>query len=137
MAFIPRFDTEGKTVLMPCANSQTIVKGNALVDNGSGYLGTASSSTATPVTHVAMQTVTTTADGQLVLCVRTLDGVFEADCDAAWAQTDVGTYADLAAKDTINPDASSNDLFYIEKGIGTAGTDTKVLGWFSHYTPNS
>ena len=122
---------------MPTATSQTIVKGDALADNGSGYLAVASSSTAAPVTHVAMETVTTTANGQLVLCVRTNEGIFEADCDAAWSITDQGTYADLASKSTVNPDASTNDLFYIEKGIGTAETDTVVQGWFAHYVPNS
>ena len=138
MAFRPKFNTEGKTVLMPCATSQTIVKGDSLVDNGSGYLGTAAAGGGVTPTHVAMDTVTTTADGQMVLCIRTTDGgIFEADCDAAVAQTDVGTYADLASKSTIDPDASADDVFYIEKIIGTAGTSTVVQGWFAYGVPNS
>lgn len=124
-----RYDS-GKLEKVQAATSQTIVKGDALVDNGSGYLAVATSSTAVDIEYVAMETVTTTANGQYVLCVRT-DGVqFEADCDAAPAQTDVGTLADLASVSTINPDASSNDLFYIESIVGTVGTSTKVLGHF-------
>lgn len=137
MSFRPKFNTEGKTVLMPIAASQTIVKGDSLADNGSGLLAVTSSSTATPVTHVAMEGSASAAAGTLVLCVRTTEGVFEADCDAAPAQTDVGTYADLATKATINPDASTHDLFYIEKIIGAVGTSTVVEGHFAHYVPNS
>lgn len=122
---------------MAVAASQTIVKGDSLADNGSGLLAVTSSSTATPVTHVAMQAASSTSAGDLVLCVRTKDGVFEADCDAAPAQTDVGTYADLATKATINPDASTNDIFYVEKIIGAVGTSTVVEGHFNHSVPLS
>lgn len=121
---------------MPCANSQTIVTGDALVDNASGYLGTASSSTAVDVRYVAAETVSTTSTGQLVLCWRT-DGVtFVADTDANPAQTDVGTEADLAAAGQVNPDASTNDLFYIEKILG-AVADKKVIGHFTRGVPNA
>ena len=68
--------------------------------------------------------------------IRT-DGVqFEADCDATPAQTDVGTLADLATNSTINPDASSNDLFYIES-ISSTVSPGKVLGHFVEGVPNS
>ena len=127
----------GKTISMPAATAQTIVKGDALVDNGSGLLATASSSTATDIRFVAMETVTTTANGQEVLCLRT-DGVtFEADVDSTWATTDVGTEADLAAAGQVNPDASTNDTFLIEKGVGATGVGTKVIGRFIQGTPNS
>lgn len=137
MAFRPLNYEEGRIVLMPAATTQTIVKGDALVDNGSGYLGTASSSTAVDVHYVAMETVTTTSNGQLVKCIETTNVLFEADCDAVWSIVDQGTYADLASKSTVNPDASSNDLFYILKGVGTAETDTIVLGFFVRAVPNS
>lgn len=137
MAFRPINYEEGKMVLMPVANSETIVKGYALVDGGAGNLVVATSSTATDIHYVAMETVTTTATAQLVKCIETTNVLFDADTDAAWATADQGTYADLASVSTINPDASSNDLFYILKGIGTAATDTRVLGYFTRAVPNS
>lgn len=122
---------------MGVATSTTVTKGDALVDNGSGYLTTAANSTAVDIKFVAAETVTTTADGQLVKVWRTEGVVFEADCDAAPAQTDVGTVADLGAKDNVNPDASTHDLFYIDSIVGTVGTSTKVRGRFVGGVPNS
>lgn len=137
MAFRPKFNTEGKTVELPMSTGETIVKGDALVADSDGYYIAAGAATAVPVTHVAMETVTTTADGQLVLAVRAQDGVFEADCDAAASITDQGTYVDLATKATVNPDASTNDIFFLEKVIGAAETSTVVQGWFNHGVPLS
>lgn len=137
MAFRPVKYEEGKLVAMPCATTQTIVKGDALVDNGSGYLAVATSATAVDVHYVAMQTVTTTANGQLVLCLETENVLFEADGDAAWLQAEVGTYCDLASVSQLDTSAVTNQLFYILKGIGVAGTGTKVLGYFTRGIPNS
>lgn len=134
--FLPiRYDS-GKLVKMACANSQTITKGDALVDNGSGYLAVAASSTAVDINYVAMETVVTTATGQFVLCIRTAGVQFEADTDNNPAQTDVGTYCDLATLNTVNPDASTNALFYIEELVG-AVTNKKVLGHFIEGAINS
>lgn len=137
MAFRPQNYEEGKLVAIPAANSQTIVKGDALADNGSGLLAVATSATAVDVHYVAMQTVTTTASGQRVLCIETHNILFDADTDAVWSIVDQGTYADLASVSTVNPDASTNDIFYILKGVGTAETDTKVLGYFTRGIPNT
>lgn len=137
MAFRPINYEEGKLVSMACANSETIAKGDALVDNASGYLAVATSATAVDVHYVAMQSVTTTATGQLVLCIETENVLFDADCDGVWSIADQGTYADLGSVSTVNPDASTNDLFYILKGVGTVETDTKVLGYFTRGIPNS
>lgn len=131
MAFRPLNKEEGKLVLMPCATTQTIVKGYALEDNASGYLKVCTSGTSVDVHYVAMETKTTTANGDLVLCMETENVLFEADCDAAWSIVDRGTYCDLASVSTVNPDASTNDLFYILKGVGTEEVDTKVLGFFT------
>lgn len=132
-----RFDS-GRLVRMACANSQAIVKGAALVDNGSGYLALAAAATATDIKYVAWEDVTTTADGQMVLCYRVVGGVqIEADTDANPAQTDVGTVCDLVdGALTVNPDASTNDLFYIESIKGPVG-DKKVIGYFVDGVPNS
>ena len=137
MAFKPiQFDS-GKMVEKEFATGVTVVKGNAVVDNGSGYLTNASASTAVDVRYVAAEGLTTTANGDLVLCWMT-DGVtFEADTDAAWSVTDVNTDVDLGTAGNLNPDASTHDLFHIERGVGTAETDTKVIGHFTRGVPNS
>jgi len=137
MAFTPVLYESGKYVLVAAANSTTFTKGNAVVDDGNGLITNASAGGNVDVRYVAMETITTTSAGQMVICCST-DGVtFEADCDAAWSTTDVGTEADLAAAGQVNPDASTDDIFYIERGIGTAETGTKVWGHFTRGVMNS
>jgi len=138
MAIRPLKNAEGKTVEMACANSLTVTKGNMMVDDGSGNLTNASAGGGADVEYIAMETVTTTSAGQLVLCLRVDPSIlFSADCDAAWSTTDVGTYCDIAAAGTLDPDASSDDIFYIERGVGVAETGTVVEGHFTKGTPNS
>ena len=140
MAFVPRQYDSGKLVKMAAATSQTIVKGDALADNGSGYLAVTAADFGDPIPYVAMETVTTSANGQMVLCIRTDGVIFEADCEAAVELTDVGTYCDLASKSTLDTDSSTDDVFYVESivgGVAAAGSSTKVLGWFAHYAPNA
>lgn len=137
MSFRPLNYSEGKLVAIPAADSQTIVKGDALADDSNGLLAPATSATAVDIHYVAMQTVTTTASGQLVLCIETENVLFDADTDLVWSNVDVGTYADLASVSTINPDLSSNDLFYILRGVGVAETDKTVLGYFTRGIPNT
>jgi hypothetical protein len=137
MAFRPLKYEEGKLVSLPCAITQTIVKGDALADNGAGLLAVATSATAVDVHYIAMQTVTTTVSGQLVLCLETENVLFEADTNAAWLQPQVGTYVDLASVSTLDSTATTNQLFYILKGVGVAGTDKVVLGYFTRGIPNS
>lgn len=140
MAFIPVNYEEGKVELLPFATSVTTTKGGPVVDNGSGYLTNADSSTAVDIQYVAAEAKTTTANGDLVAVWPTRGVRFLADCDAAPAQTDVGTVADLASATTLNPDASTNDLFYIESidlSDGAVGTSTRVFGHFVEGAPNS
>ena len=136
MAFTPIRGESGKFEKMKVAASQTIVKGDALVDNGSGLLATASSSTATAIDYVAMEAASSTSANDLVLCIRTEGVEFEADTDADPAATDVGTEADLATKSTVNPDASTNDIFKITAIVGAVG-DRKVRGKFQTGVPLS
>lgn len=134
--FTPVRYHEGKLQKVKCATGVTIAKGDALVDNGSGYYTTAAAGGNADVRFVAMEAVVTTADGQEVLAVRT-DGVqFLADTDANPAQTDVLTEADLAAAGTVDPDASTDDVFFIEEIFGPAA-NRKVLGHFTRGVPNS
>lgn len=137
MAFIPENYEDGKTVLMAVANAVTTTRGGALVDNGSGLLTNASAGGNVDIRYIAAEAVVTTVSGQLVTCWETEGVKFLADTDAAWAATDVGTEADLATAATIDPDASTDDIFYIESGVGTAGTDTQVKGYFTRGVPNS
>lgn len=138
MAFKPIKGDSGKYLLVKAANGVTFVKGNAVKDSsGAGYITNAAAGDNTPVHFVVMESVTTTATGQEVLCCAVEGVTFEADCDAAWSVTDVLTEADLAAAGQVDPDASTDDIFFIEKGVGTAETDTKVIGHFLHGDPQS
>jgi hypothetical protein len=137
MAFIPRKYDEGKLVQLPAANSQTIVKGDALADNGSGYLAVATSATAVDIHYVAMQSVVTTATGQMILCIETENVLFDADCAAAWTQAQVGTYVDLSTVALLDTSAVTNQLFYVLKGIGVTAVGTKVMGYFTRGIPNT
>jgi hypothetical protein len=132
-----RFDS-GRLVKMPAKATIAFQKGDAVVDDGNGYLTLAASSTAVDVKFVAWENKTIGAsDGELLLCYRVVGGVqIEADTDANPAQTDVHTFADLASDATLNPDASTNDLFYIEY-IKGALADKKVVGHFAEGVPNS
>ncbi len=136
MSFNPVQYDDGKLVRLQVA-AQTFTKGDALIDNGSGFLSRAVAGTAIDIKYVAMETITTAAtQGDYLLCIRTPGVIFEADTDANPARTDVGTEADLASASTINPDASANDLFFIEDIVG-AVTNNKVRGWFLGGVPNS
>lgn len=141
MAFRPVTEEAGRYRKLPAANSTTFVKGEAVVDNGSGLLTNSASSTAVDIRYIAMENRVTTSSGELLLVYKVDESVLiNADCDAAPAQTDVGTLADLASKTTINPDASTNDLFYIESidlSGGAVGTSTKVNGYFVQGVGNS
>lgn len=131
MAFRPLNWEEGDVLLVPAANSTTLTKGNALTYS-SGLLTNAAAGTAVDVYFVAAKTVTTTVSGQLVEVWPTVGVLYEADVDTTWAEADQGTLADLAGAGTINPDASTNDLFLILSGIGATGVGTKVIGRFMH-----
>jgi len=130
MALIPVNYEEGQLVELPFSTGETVVKGGAVVADGDGFYIMAGASTATDIYYVAMVDTTTTANGDKVLCLRVHNKVvLECDTDANPARTDVGTLVDLATVSTINPNASENDLFYIEDIVG-AVADQKVRGFF-------
>lgn len=124
-----RYDS-GKvsTVKEGTAFSTTITKFDAL-GWASGFLQRATSST-TEVRFVALEAVTTGASTHLDIQVLYTDGV-EFECDTAGnsAQADRGTYFDLTDHDTLNDDASTNDVFYVVDTVGAAA-DKKVRGYF-------
>jgi len=125
-----RYDA-GKMVDVALAVSQTVVKGDAL-EWASGYLqvGTTSS---TDIRFVAMEDVTTTdATHTTCLCLPVEGVEFEVATDDVVSTADLGTYADLATKATINPDSTTYDAFYIRALIGEAETSKIVVGHFVH-----
>lgn len=131
MAFRPLNFEEGKVIFAPGTNAETFTKGDALIYS-SGLLTAAASGTTTDIEFVVAKTVTTVSSGELIeVYPATPDILYEADTDAAWSTVDQGTFADLATVSTINPDASSNDLFKIVRGVGVAETDTVVIGYFT------
>lgn len=133
MACVPYNHGEGKVLLVPAKANISFVKGDMLVDDGAGYITTVSGGGGVDVHFVAAETVTSgSTDGATLLTVWSTRGTrFLCDTDANPAQTDVGTIADIAAAGTIDPDASTDDIFYIEKILG-AVADKKVLGYFNH-----
>lgn len=135
--FLPKQKDSGKLLYKKAKASITFVKGNALKDDGAGFLTNAASGDNTDVRYVCMENrVTGAADGENLLVIETNGIKFLADTSADPAQTDVNTYADLSAAGTIDPAASTDQVFFIEKIVG-ATTARKVEGYFSAGVPNS
>jgi hypothetical protein len=127
-----QFDS-GKTIKLPLAISQTVVKGDALVW-ASGYIAVAASTTE-DVFAIAMEDVTTDGSSHTECLMLPVEGVrFEADCDAVVSIADRGTRCDLASKSTVNPDATTEKVFLIEEIVGEAEVSTKVIGRFGRFT---
>lgn len=129
MAFRPLNYDEGK-VLLRRAGAITIAKGDALVIT-SGLLALASSSTATDVMFIGAKAVTATSGDYVEVWPAEPDILYEADTDDVVSTVDIGTFCDLATVSTLNPDATSNDIFKIEDLIGVAETSKKVVGRFT------
>src|SRR3990167_5677771 len=133
MAAKPLNWDEGKTILVPATNTTAFVKGGMCIYT-SGLLDVAVAGGNVPIRLVVAETVTTTSSGQLVKCWPTEGVLYEVDTDDAWSTVDQGTLCDVATVSTLNPDASTDDLFFIVKGVGTAegtGKNLKVIGYFS------
>jgi len=132
--FLPKQYDSGKLVNMKVA-AATFNKGDAMIDDGNGHLTAATSSAAVDIHYVAMETKSSAPTaGDFCLMIKTEGVDFEVDTDEAPAQTDMLTYCDLATVATVNPNASTHDLFFLESIVG-ATTDKKVLGRFAQGTP--
>lgn len=135
---------EGRLINLAAAANAVIVKGNALVDNGSGFITNASVSTAVDIHYIADETKTIGATaGEFIRAYKVGPSVrINADCDLVVSTADVGTVVPLAAAGTINPDNTGNeDLFFIEKADTSNSqaveTTTRVFGYFQNCVPNS
>lgn len=139
MAFIPTNFDDGKVIDLPAA-AATYTKGQALT-YASGNVSTASADQNGEVFAVSMEGKVIGTAGDPLKCIITRGVRFLADCEDAPAQTDVGTFCDLASATTLDPDSSTDDLFFIEaidgRGSQAVGTSTKVIGYFMHENPNS
>lgn len=138
MAILPLNFEEGRVVALPMGNggsSQAYAVGDMLKVT-SGYYLPATVGQNTDVEAVCVEAGTVTTDGTLLKCYPTRGIKFVADTDANPARTDVGTYCDVATASTLDPDASTDDLFYIEDVYGQLA-DKKVVGYFALGVPNS
>jgi len=133
MACLPYNNEVGKVVLLPAKASITFTKGDMLKDDGAGFITITATSHAVDINFIAAETKTSTGTdgGTLLACWPTQNTRFICDTDANPAQTDVGTLCDWAAVGTLNPDASTDDLFIIEKIEGPVA-NKKILGHFMH-----
>lgn len=142
MAFRVLNFEEGRIVHLAAAASITFVKGNAIADNAVGFITNASGGQGGDVHYIADEAkVTGASTGELVRCYKVGPSVrISADVDNAAAQANVGTVCDLAGAGSLNPNASDDDLFYIESidlAGGAVGTSTVVIGYFQNGVPNS
>jgi len=130
--FIPQRYDEGRLTKQPLAISQTVVKGDGLKWSG-GYLTVIESGSYQDCRYVALEDVTTDGSShtECLVCPTDEDIEFIADCNIAVSIVDRGTYADIATKATIDPDASTYNDFYITDIVGAAETATQVLGHFT------
>ena len=135
MAFKPIQYDSGKLVSLPVA-ATTFTKGDACNEDGNGYYEKAQQDDGQMVTHVIMETVASAAtQGDMKLFIRVPGVVFEADCTEVASRTDVGTSCDLETAGTLDPDTSTDKIFYIEDLVGEAETTTVVRGWFNASDP--
>lgn len=126
--FTPIQYDSGKLVKLP-VTAATFNKGDGMATSG-GYYQAASTS-ASSITHVAMETLASAPTaGDKYLMLRVAGVVFEADCDANSATTYAGTVVDLVNSSHLDIDSSTDDQFYVEEIVG-ATTDNKVQGWFT------
>lgn len=136
MACLPAELGKTPTRTGKAAGSQTIVKGDMLV-NSSGYLATIAGAGGGPVVAVAAQDASSTTEGDEILVYDVSENIkFICDTDDTPAQSQMNGVADVASKSTIDEDASTDDLFFMEEIVGAAA-DKKVKGHFTFSAPNS
>jgi len=127
--FIPLDHFEGMQEDLPATNATTFTKG-ALVKFSSGYLTNAAAAD-DEVEYLALESVLTTATGQLVKVLKISDDtVFQAECGTTPVQAShVGNDYDLASASTIDLTAATDKVFHIDS-IVNAG-DKLVKGRFN------
>jgi len=128
---------EGKYIQLPMSaggSTGTYTVGEMLKIS-SGYYTAATVGQNTDIEAVCMENKTISADGQLCLCIPTRGVRFLADTNGEPTIASYqGTYCDIYDANTLDEDASDDDIFYIEKVVGPVA-NKKVQGFFQHGTP--
>lgn len=138
MAFRPLNWDQGKVVLLPAKASIVFVKGNALKDDGAGYITNSASGDNTDVFFVSNQSVTANGtDGVTLLeCIPVRGLRFEVDTSNTPTQTEAGLAVDLSAAGTIDSTAVTDQVFYVEQ-FKLPLSGKKAIGYFTQGVPNS
>ena len=111
------------------AASQNIVSGDLLV-NSSGYLALAAGGGGVPIVAVAAQNLASADVGTEFLVYDVNESIkYVCDTDGVPTQAQMNAPADLASKNTIDEDASTDDIFHMDSIVGAAA-DQKVKGYF-------
>ena len=131
--FIPVNYDSGKVVSIPLATTQTVTKGMALM-MANGYVTDNATTSTEDIGFVALEDKVSTADGDMVLAIPVRGIKFEADCDDVVSIADRFTRCDLATASTLNPDANTEGVFFIEEIVGEEEVSKKVLGYFERFT---
>ena len=136
MAFLPINFEDGQLIALPMSNGGSTASytvGEALKIS-SGYYTAATVGQGTDVEAVCMEAGTVTTSGTLLKCISTRGVRFLADTtgDPTIASYQ-GVYADLTDANTVDEDATLDDIFFIEKVVGPVA-NRKVQGFFQHGT---
>ncbi len=120
----------GRTKELAVVDAQSISKGDALQFDG-GEAKRAESDTHN-VRFVALESVDT-ADSDTILAIQTYGVEFEADCQNATNQDQVGVSNALQDEGKVNNDSTENgNAFVVTEIVGETGEngDKKVRGYF-------
>jgi len=120
------------------ATGITVTRGNALVDNGAGYLTNATADSSNDIIGVASITIVGDATLKVSYWPAYPDVWFKADCDGAPTRAQINTVVDLSDANTIDEDSTGNSPVFLIKGIldeNADGTYDRVYGPFvnTHY----
>lgn len=124
--------SSGKSFELPVEASANILAGNA-IDFDGGYAQNATSGS-TYIQFVAAEDANNSSgsDGDITVNAYLVDGiVWECETSGTAAQTMVGTYVDLEDANTLNEDASANDVFYVTEFVDAS----TLRGIFVKKTP--
>lgn len=138
MAFVPLNFQSGKVVLLPAKTAITFTKGNALKDDGAGFITNAASGDNTDTQFVAAESVVSAGgDGATLLACIPVRGVrFVVDTSNTPTQTEAGLAVDLSAAGTVDTTAVTDQVFFVEQ-FQLPLSSKKAIGYFTQGVPNS
>jgi hypothetical protein len=132
MIFTPLQYDSGRMNYLKVGGSKTISKGDPLEIASDGYAERADENT-TGVRWVALESASSTTEGDEILAVYTKGIEFEAECAANTAQAQVDLVFALDSnrkvENTLDGTYTEADVFLVTSLVG-ATTDKKVRGYF-------